>query len=440
MATIQILPNISSQALVRVSDGGYEAWAPASALPGGQSIDGGVLSGSSLLFKAGEYRYTKNVTTDEFFTLDPASVTDSFIVLTTYGDGSHNLAFPSTWVMKGDTFDSTKIQEIIFRYTPAGYVVGVITTLNGAGDLVAPTVSSAVIEHSSPSVLKVTYDEPVNTTSAGFTVTASGGAVTVTGITSGNGTTTPRYSLSRSITQGETITFSYSGGITTDLGGNLLGSFSNTAVTNEVVTEIIYMTDDFNDASIDGAKWITTNPGDGVAITETTTLNFVSTPGSPVASANTNYVENLTEYPNTKYVARATLTRNSSSVNLTQVMRVHNSTDTYATAKQAQITKNVAGKFLLRVYDGSTFVYDQTTAIDWTTSATPVRIISNGTTITFQYWTGTWTTLGAYTGLNLGTNLQTSFNQNSSASDSGTPTMNIDAFYITNYEFTGSTP
>lgn len=104
-----------------------------------------------------------------------------------------------------------------------------------------PTLTSATVENATDNRLSMTFIEAVTITTAGWSISASGGAVTINSV-SGSGTSTPYFVLSRSIAEGETVTVSYSGGVTTDLGGNPLATITNLSVTNNVTDLIVLNT------------------------------------------------------------------------------------------------------------------------------------------------------------------------------------------------------
>jgi hypothetical protein len=98
-------------------------------------------------------------------------------------------------------------------------------------DITDPTVQSAVI-NTNGDTLTITYDENC-TGQLGFTITPSGGSATLSP-SSGDGTNTHVFSISRSIESGETVTFDYSAitGNVEDTSGNTLGGITDGAVTN----------------------------------------------------------------------------------------------------------------------------------------------------------------------------------------------------------------
>lgn len=226
--------------------------------------------------------------------------------------------------------------------------------------------------------------------------------------------------------------------------GRLLYNLSSIVVTTPPIVGEILMSDNFDDATIDVSKWITTNPVDGVDISETTTLNFIGNPASPVASSNPNNVTSVNGFNGNDLVFRVTVSRNSTAANAVKSFKVFDATATYSTGKQVSITCNgTISQFLIcTVYDGATFIYNPgNTSYQWNTSPIDIRITYNLNTflIKFQVFTGVWTTVGSYT-YDLGTSLKTGFSTNSNATDTGTPTTMFDNFYVTNYEFAGNTP
>jgi hypothetical protein len=105
----------------------------------------------------------------------------------------------------------------------------------GGGDVTAPTVSSATIPVGGTTIT-LAFSEAVSVGAGGnggFTVSLSGGAATLT-YSSGSGSSSLVYTISRTVNQGETGTISYTqpGNGIEDTSGNDLATFSNSAVTN----------------------------------------------------------------------------------------------------------------------------------------------------------------------------------------------------------------
>ena len=101
-------------------------------------------------------------------------------------------------------------------------------------DTTDPELDTQVL--TSATTLVLGFDEPVTfTDQTGMSVSASGGAVTITGI-SGGGTNTVTLTLSRSMASTESLSFSYDSGTgdVEDLAGNALATISNRLVTNRV--------------------------------------------------------------------------------------------------------------------------------------------------------------------------------------------------------------
>lgn len=90
-----------------------------------------------------------------------------------------------------------------------------------------PTVSSAVCD---ATTLSVTFNAPV-CGATGYTVSASGGALTLTYL-KGAGTSTLVFTASRTIHASETLTLTYAPGTTASFSGTVLAAFSGQAVAN----------------------------------------------------------------------------------------------------------------------------------------------------------------------------------------------------------------
>jgi uncharacterized repeat protein (TIGR02059 family) len=106
-------------------------------------------------------------------------------------------------------------------------------------DITAPSLSTAVIPSAGTTIV-LTYNENLLATGDGvpdttdYTISASGGAVTVS--TRSVSTTTVTLTLSRTISQGETVTLTYTAGASgrvQDASLNISSNFTNQAVTND---------------------------------------------------------------------------------------------------------------------------------------------------------------------------------------------------------------
>lgn len=404
----------------------------------GRPIDGGALSGTELTFDAFWRKYSLDVTSDIGLTLAASgNVADSYITIYATGNGTNELTFPQSWFMSGEPFDHNKINQINLEYTGTR-VSGVIKTL---GDVVPPVLSSATITNGDITKLNLFFDEPVEITTAGWSVSASGGAVTLSSV-AGSSSANPIFTMSRGIVSGETVTISYNTGTgnTTDTEGNELATVSGFAVTNGVT---IVLSDFFDDGTIDAAKWDVTDPADGVTISETGgRLRFAENPASPVASTNDNHVDSDQTFNTALRIFRATLYNDTDADNQAAVFKAWNSSDTYATARQIQIAKTAEAtpKARLRIFDGATFIYDFTTTQAWNNTGYRI-VIEADNDIIFQYWNGTaWTQLGTTQNYNIGGAVKIGFSANSTAADSGSPECEFDTFYATNADFTTVVP
>jgi hypothetical protein len=102
-----------------------------------------------------------------------------------------------------------------------------------AGDITAPTLSSATVDTNGTTFTMVFGENVVTTINTGFTITPSGGAATLT-YASGTGTASLVYTISRTILDSETLTMGYTqpGNGIEDSAGNDLETISSGAVTN----------------------------------------------------------------------------------------------------------------------------------------------------------------------------------------------------------------
>lgn len=189
--------------------------------------DEGVLSDPALVFGT-DYRknYTLSVTSDIALSLSgSAQREDSYIFIKTIPDGQHSVTFPTEWSRENDNvFDPTKTQRIELYYDGITVYVKVLNSTA----IIIPVLVTAIMDEGTDD-LTLTFDNLVTITTAGWTVTASGGAATVSSVVSGSGTPVIVFDLSRNITSGETMSISYnpSTGNTLSSTGNEISTISN---------------------------------------------------------------------------------------------------------------------------------------------------------------------------------------------------------------------
>jgi hypothetical protein len=174
------------------------------------------------------------------FTMSGGAVTATY----SSGSGSSTLVYALS-----RTVNSGETKTAGLNYTQPGNGVedsagNDLVTISGASvvnnstqDTVAPTLSSATIP-SAGNVLNLGFSEPVTFGAggnAGWSFTMSGGAVTAT-YSSGSGSSTLVYALSRTVNSGETKTaglnYTQPGNGVEDSAGNDLATVSGAAVTN----------------------------------------------------------------------------------------------------------------------------------------------------------------------------------------------------------------
>lgn len=188
--------------------------------------DEGVLTDPALVFGT-DYRkkFSLTITEDIPLSLSGSSQTaDSYIFITTIPDGTHHVSFPGNWIIKSGEFDPTKTQRIELYYDGLSVYVDVFNSTA----IIIPSLVTAIMDEGTDD-LTLTFDNAVTITTSGWSVTASGGAATVSSVVSGSGTPVVVFDLSRNITSGEMMTVSYnpSTGNTVSSTGNELEVISN---------------------------------------------------------------------------------------------------------------------------------------------------------------------------------------------------------------------
>ncbi|HYD48191.1 MAG TPA: hypothetical protein VEB21_07585, partial [Terriglobales bacterium] len=139
--------------------------------------------------------------------------------------------------------------------------------------------------------LSIVFNEIVTGTGGGFTLTASGGAVTL-GSISGTGTTTITATTSRPIIDSETLSLAYAPGNWADALGNALAAFSGETVDNNSGESGAFSS--YYSAEFDGTNDYLTRGGGltGASDTTTGTVSFWLKMLAGSTNSNTYYVFN----------------------------------------------------------------------------------------------------------------------------------------------------
>lgn len=378
------------------------------------------------------HRYrTLSVTADIALTLAASGkVSQTFETLVVTGDGSHVLTFPAAWIMLGDTFNFNKIQEIYFRYTGV-YVIGVITILDDVH--FAPTLTSATIEKATDTTLDLVFNEAVDITVDGWTVSASGGAVTVSAVASGSGTTAPKLTLSRSIASTETVTVSYNTGTgaTESLFDLELGTVSAAAVTNNVY--VINLEVLFTGTSVETAKGTITNP-DAAALTisQNGKLLFTRTTDAAVASGITNFWRTVDSFTRGTFAFTLNLDSGFTFSALNVFLRVdaNNEIAIFKPSNSTVVT--------IRIRVAASATYTLITAISVNNR---FRIDYNAANeVKFYYYNAGWEQMGVTQTANIGASAQLQFSSDSNTSDAAAHVASVDTVYITDKPYAAQTP
>jgi hypothetical protein len=174
----------------------------------GRPVISGVLPSPTLTFGPELWKeYTVTVDSDfELALAGSGNVAYSKITIRATGDGAHELGFPSNWIpVDSAQYDPNSIQRIDLEYdgTDVFYEIQVTNR-----PIIVPTLLLAVMDEGTDD-LTLTFSSPVTITTAGWSVTASGGAATVSSVVSGSGFAVVVFDLSRNITSGEDMTISY---------------------------------------------------------------------------------------------------------------------------------------------------------------------------------------------------------------------------------------
>lgn len=376
------------------------------------------------------------VVTDDIELTGPGTDAVSFTIetLTLTGDGIHTLTWPEEWKIQGDTYDPTKVQRLVTMWDGT-YVTGVITTLAFAE--IPAVLASATLEGASSQFIGLVFDKAVTITTGGWSVSASGGAVSVSSVAN-SGTMTPRLVLSRTIADSETVTVSYdpgTGATTTVINGAELNTISGQSVTNNVYA--ISLEVPFTGTSVDTGKGTITNPDSAnLTIAQNGNLRAVRTTDNAVAGSTTNYWRSVNTY--TRGVVSCVMNKFTGFTNSIAYYQYRVDANNHISILKLNAQSNA----YLRITAGGSDVYTFQSAISITNR---FRIEYNSSNeIRFKYWTGTsWEDVDATNPVhinNIGAAGNVQFGANSSASDATNDLFYIDELYVTTQPYTTVTP
>lgn len=408
---------------------------------GGFGVDSGAMgSPYELTFDIYHRIRTLTVDSDIEIGLGSAMVSNTFETVITTGDGSHALTFDPDIELLGDTWNNEKVQTIDCRYI-AGTVIAVITTISDV--VFPPELSSATMNgaEGGTQTLDLVFDAAVTITTAGWTVSATGGAVTVSSVSSGSGTTSPKFSLSRSIGSDETITVSYDPGTgaTVSVSDSVeLATITAAAVTNSAY-EILFNVP-FTGTTIDTGAGTVTNPDSAnLTISQSGTLRFTRTTDTAVASSNSNYWRSVNTYGRGAYSVLMNKDTGFTNSVAIFIYRVDANNDI------AIVHRLTANSLDIRIRSNNATTYTLATGIS-SNSRVKIVFATNGD-ISFYYWSGSaWTQMGTtrpaseHATLHAAGNGNIQLGANSATADAPADRFSFDDVYVTDKDYTTVTP
>lgn len=358
----------------------------------------------------------------------------TYETIITTGDLSHQLTFPADWVMLGDDFDNSQVQEISFKYTGTE-VIGIITTIGDIPDIVAPTLTSSTMNGATTQTLDLVFSESVTISTTGWSVSASGGAVTISSVAN-SGTSLPKFTLSRSIGTSETLTISYDSttGSTTDISGNELVTISGASVINNAYTIDLEVL--FTGTTVDTSKGTITNPdASNLTFSQNGTLRILRTTDTGVASTLGNYYRTVNTYTRGAFAALLNKVTGFTNSIFVFIYYVDANNDIAITSSTTD------GLATCRVRVSGSTVYTLATAVP-ITNRWRIRYGSDNI-VHFEYYSlSVWveidpTTTKTY---NVGAAGYISCNANSVASDAPNDLFTVDEIYVTSKAYTTAVP
>ena len=165
------------------------------------------------------------------FVLITADGTDT---LTFIKPDAYTLLIPSN--LTNEAVLASGVYLFSFTFIGGAIKVNFITLSSVANN--APTMTSATIEDATDNVLDFVFSDAVTITTAGWNIDTDGAALTISSVLSGSGTTTPKFQLSRSVLDTETLNIDYDSttGNTIRVSNSVeLVTFTDTAIVNNVL-------------------------------------------------------------------------------------------------------------------------------------------------------------------------------------------------------------
>lgn len=371
--------------------------------------------------------------------LNGGTATNPVLSVPTHSAGDSTAGFTLSYTGTADGLEVLTITPAdgasVFEVTGVAMDAGQ-TADDNLEDQTAPTLTSATIENATDDILDLVFDEAVNITITGWNIDTDGAALSISSVASGDGTSTPKFQLSRSVLDSETLNVDYDSGVgdTTDDATipNDLASITDRAVVNNVSPgSIIVMQDDFTGVTIDTGKWTEVDP-DGV-ISQDDELLFI-TSGS--ISNRADYIESKIS-SGTLAACQITTSGNSQSPALGQWLQFWDQSSDNEITIGNQATNKGLVRLLIRKAGSS--VYDENVAISKNNT---FKILRDGDDISFWYLSApdTWTILNPTTNPETVTGMPSTMYAGIFASASDAGTVVNDDFFLTNADYSTSVP
>lgn len=218
------------------------------------------------------------------------------------------------------------------------------------------------------------------------------------------------------------------------------GAWSNieSAITGSA-SSVIVMEDDFTGTTIDTAKWDVTDPTDGVTISQNNELIFTIDKSQSVPSANTNFVE--TDDVITNGGCQATFAGTAVNTESVPSFALYNSFS--SPLYLAQISRNSSNDAQLKIYYNDSLVYDIDSTVAFA-NTWKIYFDDSANNVYFYYWGGSsWIQAGTTQNYDIGNgggNLKCRIGTNSVGGSSGTVTITVDDFYLTDDTYSTNPP
>lgn len=190
--------------------------------------------------------------------------------------------------------------------------------------------------------------------------------------------------------------------------------------------------DNFTGTTIDTNKWTETDPNSWIS--QNNVIN-IALPHSSIVSEFTNNLTSVSSITSGTAVVQGNITWTTDSSNEAMGgIYLWKDNNNYAFIG----SRATGGRYRLRIVSGGSSVYSLETSI---AKGKDVKIVSNGTQVSFYYWSGSsWTQIGTTQTVSLGYNLKYIISSEDYTGRTGANPITIDNSYFSDQDYTTQYP